>query len=290
MMDDYGHPIFEVRLRCPWCLQATTDTVLCCVKSIKITLVCDDCLQTDHPEKCALASNLVHPLLMYTCPAKIFNAVVRSDTIGVVYCTLQWVSWWIEKQRCDQPVYGPSLTNYLDDAVSSASRITFRHNLLRPRLAHFVESLHSPLVGYTQRVVVRCHLPHLARQVALVGIVVTNGATIEGLAFPCRMCTRCTVRSQTVGSLCHAGVPLFFLSVLNYDCPGRALHLLASALVGLLFTPGGPPEICRAIVVWILVDVVDRCVLLRKWWRQKRPGHQNVYHQMLGICHNASVS
>jgi len=31
MVDDYGHPIFE---------------------SIKITLVCDDCLKTDHPEKC----------------------------------------------------------------------------------------------------------------------------------------------------------------------------------------------------------------------------------------------
>ena len=31
MVDDYGHAIFE---------------------SIKITLVCDDCLKTDHPEKC----------------------------------------------------------------------------------------------------------------------------------------------------------------------------------------------------------------------------------------------
>ena len=31
MTDDYGHNIFE---------------------TIKITLVCDDCLKTDHPEKC----------------------------------------------------------------------------------------------------------------------------------------------------------------------------------------------------------------------------------------------
>jgi len=50
MTDDYGHNIFE---------------------TIKITLVCDDCLKTDHPEKYALASNLVSPFTALHLPYSI---------------------------------------------------------------------------------------------------------------------------------------------------------------------------------------------------------------------------
>ena len=46
-------------------------------------LIPPHCLFVTDPEKCALDSNLVHPLLMCTCPAKSFNAVVRLDTIDV---------------------------------------------------------------------------------------------------------------------------------------------------------------------------------------------------------------
>ena len=163
LVDDYGNTVFETIK-----ITLVSTTILC--QNVYSTLclwivvqVCDDCMKTDHPEKCASLSNLTFPLLASRSPLEIVNAVVVPNAILVFNCALQWIRVRPNKGQQHKSVHQKALVANPDHAVVPVSRICNWCHFATPRA--FVESLSSSHGGKTQTVGQHTRFPNFTRKI-----------------------------------------------------------------------------------------------------------------------------